>query len=330
MINFPASPLHPLAHPLLTEKQITLSVKREDLVHPQLQGNKWRKLKYNIAYFLEHKKQYGATILTFGGAHSNHIYATAAAGKLLGIATIGVIRGERIEPLNATLAFAEQNGMYLHFITRADYRLRATAALSNILHQKFGAFYEIPEGGSNGLAVQGVAEWADELPECDYVALAAGTGATAAGLLLGAKQHTVAYKTLAFSVLKGGDFLKNDIFDFAKKAALADDTSVFKKENIFFENKNTLFAKNIEGNTENDFDAYFDTNFHLFTEYHGGGYAKNSLGLQNFITNFIEITNIRIEHVYTAKLFYGLFDLIEKDYFLPQTNIIAIHTGGLR
>jgi 1-aminocyclopropane-1-carboxylate deaminase len=233
MLHFPPSPLQALTHDLLTAKQITLSVKREDLLHPQLQGNKWRKLKYNIAYFLENKTQFGGKILTFGGAHSNHIYATAAAGKLLGIATIGVIRGERIEPLNATLAFAEQNGMHLHFCTRTDYRLRGTPEFSAILQQKFGAFYEIPEGGSNALAVQGVMELAQELPACDYVALAAGTGATAAGVLLGAKSHEISYKTLAFSVLKGGDFLKNDAFDFAKNHFFENKVGNFKNKNTF-------------------------------------------------------------------------------------------------
>ena len=300
--SFPISELQQIAHPLLTDKQITLSVKREDLLHPQLQGNKWRKLKYNIAYFLENRSVFDNKILTFGGAHSNHIYATAAAGAYFGIKTIGIIRGERTEPLNATLAFAEQNGMHLHYIDRSRYRLRGTAEFLDTLYNEFGTFYEIPEGGSNALAVQGVAELAHELPECDYVAVAAGTGATAAGLVLGATLHEKKYKTLAFSILKGGDFLRTDIADF------------IQKQTHFYEN------------TEQG----FEHNFELFTEFHLGGYAKNSTALQNFITDFVEKTNIPIEFVYTGKLFYGLFALIANDYFAPKTNIIAIHTGGLR
>jgi 1-aminocyclopropane-1-carboxylate deaminase len=274
-------------------------VKREDLLHPQLQGNKWRKLKYNMAHFEANRAAFEGKILTFGGAHSNHIYATAAAGKLFGAQTIGVIRGERVEPLNPTLAYAEQSGMHLHFVSRTDYRLRGTAEMSASLHEQFGAFFEVPEGGSNVRALQGVAELAQELPDCDYVAVAAGTGATAAGLVLGGQVFDKKYETLVFSVLKGGDFLNKDIQDFI---------------------------------TKNDFapSKHESADYHLFTEYHGGGYAKNSTALQNFMHDFTQKTNIPIEHVYTGKLFWALFDLIEKDYFPPKTNIIAIHTGGLR
>jgi 1-aminocyclopropane-1-carboxylate deaminase len=304
--NFPPSPVQIITHPLLTEKQITLSVKRDDLLHPQLQGNKWRKLEYNIAYFIENRNDFANTILTFGGAHSNHIYATAAAGKYFGIKTIGVIRGERTEPLNATLAFAEESGMHLHYIDRSTYRQRGTTELSAFLQQKFGAFYEIPEGGSNDFAVQGVAELARDLPECDCVAVAAGTGATAAGLVLGATLYAKNYRTLAFSALKGGGFLRTDIQNFVENA--------------------TQKLPNFDENSKTDFNEKFE----LFTEFHAGGYAKTNDDLRNFIADFIEKTNIPIEFVYTGKLFYGLFALIANDYFTPKTNIIAIHTGGLR
>ena len=111
------SPIQEIQNNLLQSKGVRLLIKRDDLIHPQVSGNKWRKLKYNL---LAAKTQNQTTLLTFGGAFSNHIYATAAAGKFFGFQTIGLVRGERIEPLNPTLAFAEQVGMKLHFITRSD------------------------------------------------------------------------------------------------------------------------------------------------------------------------------------------------------------------
>ena len=299
MLDFAPAPLQEIALPLLVAADVRVFVKREDLVHPQLQGNKWRKLKYHISAMRNDNQN---TILTYGGAFSNHIYATAAAAQLLDFQAIGVIRGERTEPLNATLQFAETNGMLLHFVSRSDYRLRGTPEFTIALRQQLGDFYELPEGGSGDCAVQGVAELADELlldlPDADFVAVAAGTGATAAGLAVGFGGRA---KVLAFSVLKGGDFLTADIRNFIA-----------------------------QHNKKNAITSAIASDFDLFTDYHFGGYAKQNAVLRDFIIDFSTKTSIPIEHVYTAKMFYGLFDLVEHGYFPKGTKIIAVHTGGLR
>lgn len=308
------SPLVLIKHQLLKEKEVQLFLKREELLHPHLQGNKWRKLKYNVEAA---KKADERTLLTFGGAHSNHIYATAAAGKLFGFETIGVIRGERPTQGNSTLSFAEKSGMHLHFVTRMAYKEKEDNSFKADLQTLFGNFYEIPEGGSNLLAVRGVAELAKELPDdTDVVALACGTGATAAGLLVGAHLFQKKYTTLPFSVLKGGAFLETAI-------------------NLFFYSffdENNVSLPDI--NTNNEFkaakNAIYSPKFNLHTSYHHGGYAKNSIALQAFIDDWYNKTGILIEHVYTGKMLFGLFDLIQQDKFPKGTKIVAIHTGGLR
>lgn len=278
---------------LLQSKKINLFVKREDLNHPTIQGNKFRKLKYN----LEAAKSEGKTsLLTFGGAFSNHIYATAAAGQAFDFQTIGVIRGERIEPLNPTLAFAEANGMHLHFISRSAYRNKNDEGFINDLKQQFGDFYLIPEGGSNELAVKGCIEIVTDMEmNFDYICSPIGTGGTLAGLILGTENKG---KVLGFPALKGGDFLKNDIEILLKKA--------LKSDNIPTEN------------------------WQIITDYHFGGYAKFKPELVEFINNFKQKHGIPLEPIYTGKMLFGIFDLIKKDYFKPDTTIIAIHTGGLQ
>ncbi|MDH5368219.1 MAG: 1-aminocyclopropane-1-carboxylate deaminase/D-cysteine desulfhydrase, partial [Cyclobacteriaceae bacterium] len=142
--------LQEIKEDFIEEKNIKLFLKREDLLHNKVSGNKWRKLKYNLQTA---KEQGYTTLLTFGGAYSNHIYATAAAANEAGFNSIGVIRGERTEPLNATLTFAEQMGMQLHFVSRTLYREKKEKYFIDNLRHEFGDFYLIPEGGSNNLAV---------------------------------------------------------------------------------------------------------------------------------------------------------------------------------
>lgn len=278
---------------LLQSKKINLFVKREDLNHPTIQGNKFRKLKYNLEAAKNKDK---TSLLTFGGAFSNHIYATAAAGQAFDFQTIGVIRGERIEPLNPTLAFAEANGMHLHFISRSAYRNKNDEGFINDLKQQFGDFYLIPEGGSNELAVKGCIEIVTDMEmNFDYICSPIGTGGTLAGLILGTENKG---KVLGFPALKGGDFLKNDIEILLKKA--------LKSDNIPTEN------------------------WQIITDYHFGGYAKFKPELVEFINNFKQKHGIPLEPIYTGKMLFGIFDLIKKDYFKPDTTIIAIHTGGLQ
>ena len=192
---------------------ISLTIKREDLIHPFVSGNKFRKLKYNL---LQAKAENKKTLLTFGGAFSNHIAAVAFAGKEQGFKTIGIIRGEEIASKieeNPTLKFAQENGMEFEFVSREEYRLKSEISFLENLKQKFGDFYLIPEGGTNELAVKGCEEiLTDEDSVFDYVCCAVGTGGTISGLINSALPHQ---KILGFPALKG-DFLQDEIRIFAQ------------------------------------------------------------------------------------------------------------------
>lgn len=290
LIKNPTTPLTEIFDPILSEKQIKLFIKREDLTDDFISGNKFYKLKYNL---IEADKLGYKTLLTFGGAFSNHIHATAAAGKKYGFKTIGVIRGEEHLSLNPTLSSAQENGMIIEYLDRTSYRNKYDENLINRLKNKFGDFYLIPEGGSNHLAVKGCAEIIPQIKtKFDFVCTACGTGGTLSGLILGLNSNA---KAIGFSVLKGGNFLNNNVKNFL---------SGFEKENL--------------------------SNWQIVFDYHFGGYAKINSGLINFCRNFKSRHNIEIEPIYTGKMLYGVFDLIQKDYFPQHSVIVAIHTGGLQ
>ncbi|MFV5385504.1 1-aminocyclopropane-1-carboxylate deaminase/D-cysteine desulfhydrase [Acinetobacter junii] len=193
---------------------VQLTVKRLDLIHPQISGNKFFKLKYNL---LEAKQQNLNQVLTFGGAYSNHIAATAYAAHYFGFQSIGIIRGEELvkQALNSTLQTAQDFGMQLHFVSRAEYRLRHELEYLQQLKQRYPNTWIIPEGGTNQLAIQGTKEIlsADDRENYDVICCAVGTGGTIAGIIesCSAQQHI-----LGFSALKG-DFLKYDIQQWTNK-----------------------------------------------------------------------------------------------------------------
>ncbi len=267
-----------------------LYLKREDLLHPEVSGNKFRKLKYNLKEAFQQNKD---SLLTFGGAYSNHIAATAAAGKISGIKTIGVIRGEELGVNfeknllgNPTLKFAHSCGMRFLFISRSDFREKATPDFQQKLKEKFGDYYMLPEGGTNALAVKGCAEILDEDDkDFDFIACAAGTGGTMAGLLNTSGKHQ---KILGFPALKG-DFLETEVQKFSLRK-----------------------------------------NYQFILNYHFGGYAKVDSELINFINKFQKNYQIQLDPIYTGKLVFGIFDLVKKGFFAPGTSILAIHTGGLQ
>ncbi|MBL7802046.1 MAG: 1-aminocyclopropane-1-carboxylate deaminase/D-cysteine desulfhydrase [Chitinophagales bacterium] len=287
------TPLQALSHALLREKGISLFMKRDDLTHPDVQGNKWRKLKYNLEFA---KANNYASILTFGGPMSNHIYSTAAAGKLFGLKTIGVIRGYAHLPLTPTLAFAKAQGMEFHFLSKAEYEHRFSESTLEELKQTYGEFYAIPDGGSNALAVKGVAEMMQEIDiDYDVCCVAMGTGGTTAGCVAGSKGR----KVIGFSSLKGEGNLSTEV------------------ERLVHE-YSTL---------ENAAPVY---NWTINYDYHFGGYGKVTDELLAFVQQFEKEQNILLDPVYTSKMMFGVFDLIEKDYFVKGTKIVAIHTGGLQ
>ena len=277
--------------PILEEKQVTLYIKREDQIHPFISGNKFRKLKYNIA---QAKEQQKSTLLTFGGAYSNHIAATAVAGKLSGFKTIGVIRGDELGidldktlAQNETLREAFKNGMKYKFISRSVYRQKTEEKFIEELQKEFGDFYLVPEGGTNELAIKGCKEiLTKEDEKFDYICSAIGTGGTVSGLIESAKEHQ---KIIGFPALKG-NFLQEDIQKFVKRS----------------------------------------DNWNLENGYHFGGYGKYNEELIRFINEFKKATNIPLDPIYTGKMMFGLLEKIKKDEFPRNSKILVIHTGGLQ
>ncbi len=265
---------------------VSVCVKREDRIHPFISGNKYRKLKYN----LQEAQQFGLdTLLTFGGAYSNHIAAVASAGKEYGVKTVGVIRGEELYSKikdNPTLSFAKEQGMQFKFVSRSDYRDKESITFIDNLKQEFGEFYLVPEGGTNTLAVKGCEEILTEADNVfDYICCAVGTGGTISGLINASGEHQ---KILGFPALKG-DFLSDNISKFVAKK-----------------------------------------NWELITNFHFGGYAKINKELVDFINDFKSLQNIPLDPVYTGKLMFGVYKLIEKGYFKKNANVLVIHTGGLQ
>ena len=207
---------HSINQPVILPKSkgVELCIKREDKIHPFVSGNKYRKLKYNL---IEAKNKDFKTLLTFGGAYSNHIAAVASAGKTFGFKTIGVIKGEELKDNiadNTTLSFAKQCGMQFKFVSREDYRKKTSKAFIDNLESEFAAFYLIPEGGTNALAIKGCEEILNNEDESfDYICTAVGTGGTISGLINCSKPSQ---QVLGFSALKGG-FLQQDISKFVTK-----------------------------------------------------------------------------------------------------------------
>lgn len=284
------TPIEEINNDFLFKRGVRLYVKREDLIHPFISGNKYRKLKYNLE---RARKEKHRTLLTFGGAYSNHVYAVAAAGNIYGFKTIGVIRGEAYLPLNPTLSFATEIGMILEYVSRQHYRQKYNDQFLQELEKKYGQFYLIPEGGSNLEAVKGVREMVDEIElNVDVIAVSCGTGGTMAGILSGLDGKGYA---IGFPVLRNGGFLKKDISTLIR--------SLHDKEY---------------------------SNWHLETGYHFGGYARYTKELIDFINEFKQQSGIPLDPVYTGKMMFGLFDLVKKGAFKKGQNILAIHTGGLQ
>lgn len=291
------SPVEEIRDEILHARKLRLWMKRDELLAEDDDqaycGNKWRKLKYNL---IQAKEEGHSTLLTFGGAYSNHIAALASAGKQHGFSTIGLIRGERIEPLNPTLSYAEKLGMHLHFVSRGTYREKERPFFLQQLQASFGPCYIIPEGGSNRLALKGAAELGREMAQQlgrppEYVAVCCGTGGTMAGIIAGSDPDT---HVLGFPILKGdflGQVVKNLLLDYGKK------------------NRD---------------------NWSMQTAYHYGGYAKFKPELIRFINAFAEKTGIPLDPIYTGKMMYGLWDLIQKGFFPENSRIVAVHSGGLQ
>ncbi|MBE9000893.1 1-aminocyclopropane-1-carboxylate deaminase/D-cysteine desulfhydrase [Nostoc sp. LEGE 12447] len=295
VIFFPP-PIQQINSEIIRSAGADVYVLRLDLMHPWVNGNKWFKLKYNL---LEAKEKYFTTLLTFGGAYSNHIYATAAAGNLFGFRTIGVIRGEKTLPLNPTLSFAVQQGMQLVYMNREMYRQRNTPALEEYLQQRFGEVFIIPEGGSNLNGVRGCMEIIGDAMAFDYICVACGTATTLTGIVLSLHEGQ---RAIAFPVLKNGSFLAQEIESLLTNY-LASDLPTPSNSPASWE---------------------------LVCDYHFGGYAKVNDELLLFSQQFREEYGIPLDYVYTAKMFYGVMDLLKQGFFSKGDSLLLVHTGGLQ
>lgn len=267
---------------------IRASVLRLDLLHPEVSGNKWFKLRYNLeAAFAQEKTR----ILTFGGAFSNHIAATAAACRLAGIACTGVIRGERPVVLSHTLQEAFAKGMDLHFISREAYRLKNETDWNAL----YPDAYVVPEGGNNALGAKGCEEILSLAHDTTFthIACAVGTGTTLVGLINSASRQQ---EVLGYVVLKGAAYLEQEIRALLRPAS----------------------------------STAFQPHWQLRHQHHGGGYAKVSPALTTFIRQFYEETKIPLDIVYTGKLLMGFRQDVLDGIYPAESNVLLIHTGGLQ
>lgn len=280
------SPEEELIDERLQAKDLRLFVKRDDMIHPFISGNKWRKLKY----ILEDARSRGKShLVSFGGAWSNHLLALAAASAKFGFKSIGIVRGEAVEPYNNTLFLCREFGMDLAFVSREDYRHRKTELFNELYGGDPNAYF-IDEGGRSPQGVRGCAELTDELERIyDHIFVPCGTGTTLAGIVKGLGSGKLPSSAEGIAVLKNASFLEKEIRELAET----------------------------------------DRPFRLHTDYHQGGYAKMPESFTGWLRDFHRKHGLLLDPVYTGKMFYAIFDLAEKNYFKPGSSILAIHTGGL-
>ncbi len=275
---------------------VRLLVKRDDLIHSEVSGNKWRKLKYNIE-LVNHQKKDG--ILTFGGAYSNHLLAVAAACKLAGLKSIGVVRGEELtSDSNENLKRCAELGMELLFVSRESYDERNEKSCQEGWKESHPSYLLVPEGGSNYYGLVGCQEICKELPvEMDHLFVAQGTTTTSCGLLVGLGENTTLH---VVPVLKGFDAkaeMRKQLFPF-----LIDEETITEQ------------LDRVE----------------VHPEFHFGGYGKWNQELIDFISDCKTEYDLPLDKIYTGKAFYALMDWLEKQQFQTPQTIVFLHTGGLQ
>jgi 1-aminocyclopropane-1-carboxylate deaminase len=290
-LPYSETPVVELRDNAVRDAGLRLLIKREDLNHESVSGNKWWKLKYNI----QKAKELGKTgVLTFGGAFSNHIYATAAAAACTGLRSVGIIRGEETYPLNGTLAFARSCGMTIEYLQRSAYRQKSEVSFQRETEQRYPDYYIIPEGGTNELAVKGCREFAALLHDIpfDHLYLAVGTAGTISGLI----SNTSGKKSITgVAVLKNGGFLRDTISELM---------APYHQRDL--------------------------PTWSLETEMHHGGYAKVSSELISFVQRMDTGHQLPLDPVYTGKMLFAVFEHIRTGRFRRGDTILAIHTGGLQ
>ncbi len=306
--DLPISPLEAIAEHPGKEAGICLFVKRDDLLHPDIQGNKWRKLAPVLAKI---KETHPGGIITFGGPFSNHLQAVAAAGRVFDIPTFGIVRGKHADSNNPTLRAAWHNGMMLFPVSKQEYDACKHRG-EELISPEFPQYYILPEGGATDLAVESCTAIAREItaqlyqhnpnlqpPTPLYICTPAGTGCTAAGLVDGLKFKTG--KVLVFPVVNK-DFDSKTILKLLAEARLRSLAEM----------------------------AELERRFSIIRDYEFGGFAKKHPPVLDFVRSFKEQTGILLDPIYTAKMMFGIFDMLVKGDFLPGSTVVAVHTGGLQ
>ena len=295
MINLEQSSVQEVQIESLSDRGIQLFIKRDDLIHPQVSGNKWRKLELNIQHALHQKKE---GILTFGGAYSNHLLATASACKLNGLRSIGIVRGEELnESSNQTLKDCSELGMELIFVSREDYSMRNEKMYQEELSFRFPLMYIVPEGGANYLGMIGCQCILKETTnDFDLVIVAQGTTTTSCGILTSIGQTS---RLWVVPVLKGFDSIQ--------------------------EMKTLLSSSGFEGEMISDLLSRVE----VLVDYHFGGYASYNIELLDLIEHFYSDNNIPLDPVYTGKAMFALLKEIKKRD-LRDKRVLFVHTGGLQ
>ena len=275
---------------------VRLIVKEDYQTHPVISGNKWRKLKGNLLHI---QSQGYDGIISFGGAHSNHLYALAGIRHLLQIPVIMLVRGDGFDPQNETLTYAKNNGVELYFIDRAAYREKEGGEIASKIISEFPNYLVIPEGGSNQFALAGIQELyveiKEQVPDYSHLVLSMGTGGTAGALLSylkNARSQIVVYPALK------GDWMEAEIINWTK-----------------------LF---------NGYEAQVSNLLTVRSNYHFGGYGKIPSDLLVFIDEIKIKYDLSLDPIYTGKAFYGLMADIKNGMYKPGDILVFIHTGGLR
>lgn len=304
--DLPISPLEAIAEHPGKKAGISLFVKRDDLLHPDIQGNKWRKLAPVLSKI---KKTHPGGIIAFGGPFSNHLQAVAAAGRVFNIPTFGIVRGKHIDLNNPTLRSAWHDGMMLFPVSKQEYD-DCKHRGEELISPEFPQYYILPEGGVTDLAVESCSAIAREIftqlrqPKSQfskplYICVPAGTGCTAAGIVdgFGIKNGQV----LVFPVVNKG-------FDTQNILRLLDETRLRSQGEM----------------------AELERRFSIIRDYELGGFAKKCQPVLDFVRPFEEQTGILLDPVYTSKMMFGIFDMLAKGDFLPGSTVVAVHTGGLQ
>ncbi|MFN0175580.1 MAG: 1-aminocyclopropane-1-carboxylate deaminase/D-cysteine desulfhydrase [Saprospiraceae bacterium] len=303
LFNLPISPLQFIPEHPGTDQGISLFIKRDDLLHPEIQGSKGRKL---AALLPDIKQSYPGGLVTFGGAFSNHLHAVAVVGRIFDIPTYGILRGEHVDLQNPTLRFCQENGMTLCPTAKAQYDA-CKAQGEALCRNDFPQCYFLPEGGNTPQALEACAaipkeikgQLSQEHPELTgqprYLCTPVGTGCTAAGIVAGLAET------------------QNHVMIFPVSS------HQFDKSNIL-----ELLAKTDHTNPE------IESRFSIIHEYTFGGFAKLHPPVIEFVRSFFQQTNILLDPIYTAKMLYGVFDMLDKGDFAPNSTVVALHSGGLQ